>query len=99
MGLPSFLLPKGAPAIANDDKGGGSLGLTKDIEPLNSSVPFVAVEFDIFNNTWDPPPTRVGIDIKTLESNKTETWWSDVGGARRNEAWISYNSSTHNLKK
>ncbi|KAH9685175.1 hypothetical protein KPL70_013854 [Citrus sinensis] len=96
-GLAFFLAPQGAPATANDDKGGGSLGLTKDIEPLNSSVPFFAVEFDIFNNAWDPPPTHVGTDINTLESVNTVTWWSDVGGARRNEAWINYNSSTHNL--
>ena len=39
-GLAFFLAPQGSKIPTN--KGGGSFGLTKDNEPLNSSIPFVA---------------------------------------------------------
>ncbi|GAY63347.1 hypothetical protein CUMW_224810 [Citrus unshiu] len=52
-------------------------------EPLNSSIPFVAVESDVYVNSWDPTFSHVGVDINSVQSKKN--------------AWISYNSSTHNL--
>ncbi|XP_031261894.1 agglutinin-2-like [Pistacia vera] len=98
-GLAFFLAPGGS--IIPTVKGGGSFGHTKDDEPLNStSNPFVAVEFDIFYNIgWDPIPSsdHVGIDISSMRSSTNVSWWSSVEGGQRNEAWISYNSSTQNL--
>ncbi|KAH9657450.1 hypothetical protein KPL70_023087 [Citrus sinensis] len=94
-GLAFFLAPQGSKIPTN--KGGGSFGLTKDNEPLNSSIPFVAVEFDVYVNSWDPTFSHVGIDINSVQSKKNVYWSSDVKSGRRNEAWISYNSSTHNL--
>ncbi|KAJ4716754.1 Receptor lectin kinase [Melia azedarach] len=95
-GMAFFLAPEGSKVPTN--KGGGSFGLTSDDQPLNStSNPFVAVEFDIFKNDWDPPGVHVGIDINSMKSVNNETWLSDIPGGRRNEAWINYDSRTHNL--
>ncbi|CAN1189101.1 L-type lectin-domain containing receptor kinase IX.1 [Linum perenne] len=53
-GLAFFLAPKGSklpPGLTE----GGSMGLTRDLQQLNTSGNrFVAVEFDIFSNSWDP---------------------------------------------
>ncbi|XP_044488401.1 L-type lectin-domain containing receptor kinase IX.1-like [Mangifera indica] len=98
-GLAFFLAPQGSMIPVNATRG-GSFGLANDDERLNStSNPFVAVEFDIYENHYDPPgvPEHVGIDIDSLQSLKTVAWWTDVKGGRRNEAWINYNSSTKNL--
>ncbi|KAK9177411.1 hypothetical protein WN944_029433 [Citrus x changshan-huyou] len=67
-GLAFFLAPQGSKIPTN--KGGGSFGLTKDNEPLNSSIPFVAVEFDVYVNSWDPTFSHVGIDINSVQSKK-----------------------------
>ncbi|KAJ0096882.1 hypothetical protein Patl1_29209 [Pistacia atlantica] len=97
-GLAFFLAPVGSEIPTS--RGGGSFGLTKDDEPLDStSNPFVAVEFDIYHNDWDPSPPsdHVGIDNSSMRSNTTVTWWSNIKDGLRNEAWITYNSSTQNL--
>ncbi|KAJ4716755.1 Receptor lectin kinase [Melia azedarach] len=95
-GIAFFLAPSGS-TIPNVTTG-GSLGLTNDGESLNStSNPFVAVEFDIYKNYWDPPGEHVGIDINSMRSRENLTWLADIKGGKRNEAWISYNSSTKNL--
>uniref|UniRef100_A0A2K2C548 Protein kinase domain-containing protein n=1 Tax=Populus trichocarpa TaxID=3694 RepID=A0A2K2C548_POPTR len=73
-GLAFFLGPEELPPLLSK---GGSLGLLRNNQPLNTTDnQFVAVEFDIFQNVFDPPGEHVG---------------------RRNNASISYNSSTHNL--
>ncbi|KAG6789641.1 hypothetical protein POTOM_005759 [Populus tomentosa] len=77
---------------------GGSLGLTRNDQQLNTTDNhFVAVEFDIFKNDFDPPGEHVGIDINSMQSVNNITWLCDIIGGRRTDAWISYNSSTHNL--
>ncbi|KAK1569270.1 hypothetical protein Q3G72_034718 [Acer saccharum] len=95
-GLAFFLVPQGSriPNVTN----GGSFGLINDDQPLNSTTnPFVAVEFDIYQNSWDPPREHVGIDINSMRSVSNLTWLSDIRDGQRSEAWISYNSSTQNL--
>ncbi|KAI9402121.1 hypothetical protein POPTR_001G284200v4 [Populus trichocarpa] len=105
-GLAFFLGPEELPPLLSK---GGSLGLLRNNQPLNTTDnQFVAVEFDIFQNVFDPPGEHVGIDINSMQS----AYWScstitltlhiGVGslgcdGGRRNNASISYNSSTHNL--
>ncbi|KAF2320612.1 hypothetical protein GH714_029278 [Hevea brasiliensis] len=44
-----------------------------------------------------PEGEHVGIDINSLKSVKNITWFCDIKEGKRNDAWISYNSSTHNL--
>jgi hypothetical protein len=61
---------------------------------------FVVVEFDTFTNEWDPPaPVRehVGININSLTSRKTTTWYSVIKENRTYGSSISYGSSTQNL--
>ncbi|KAL2343867.1 hypothetical protein Fmac_005152 [Flemingia macrophylla] len=95
-GIAFFLAPDGA-KIPNATKG-GSMGLTLDNETLTSTHnPFVAVEFDIYQNVWDPPREHVGIDINSMRSVANVTWLADIKDGKLNEAWISYNSSSLNL--
>ncbi|XP_042978964.1 L-type lectin-domain containing receptor kinase IX.1-like [Carya illinoinensis] len=78
------------------------MGLTRDGQELNTTDNhFVAVEFDIYQNSrWDPPGLHVGIDIKSMRSIANVSWLisnTSIMEGRKNEAWISYNSSSHNL--
>ncbi|KAK7400391.1 hypothetical protein VNO78_11597 [Psophocarpus tetragonolobus] len=95
-GMAFFLGPAGS-KLPNATKG-GSLGLTLDNQRLNSTDnPFVAVEFDIYQNPYDPPGEHVGIDINSLRSVANVTWFADIKEGKLNEAGISYNSSSLNL--
>lgn len=74
------------------------MALTLDDQPLNSTDnPFVAVEFDIYKNHWDPPKEHVGVNINSMRSVNNLTWLADIPGGKVNEAFISYNSSTQSL--
>jgi hypothetical protein len=73
-GLSFFLAPNGSITPPNVGEG-GPMGLTNNYEPLNSTDnPFVAVEFDIFSNEWDPPGEHVGIDINFMLSIANVSW-------------------------
>jgi serine/threonine protein kinase len=108
-GLAFFLAPNatGSTVVPDHVKNGSSLGLTNDEQQRNSADnPFVAVEFDIFNNTeWDPPISpgpHLGIDINSMKSVANVSWqglWSNTSITQGliNEAWIAYNSTSHNL--
>lgn len=53
--------------------------LTLDNQRLNSTDnPFVAVEFDIYRNHWDPPLEHAGIDINSMLSVANVTWLADI---------------------
>lgn len=96
-GIAFFLAPAGSKIPANATKG-GSLGLTNDDRFLNSTDnPFVAVEFDIYQNRWDPEHVHVGININSMKSLVNVTWFSSILDGKKNDAWISYNSSSRNL--
>ncbi|XP_052306025.1 L-type lectin-domain containing receptor kinase IX.1-like isoform X1 [Populus trichocarpa] len=96
-GLAFFLAPEGSKLPSNLSEGAG-LGLTRRDQLLNTTANhFVAVEFDIYPNYFDPPGEHVGIDINSMQSVNNITWPCDISGGRITEAWISYNSSTHNL--
>ncbi|KAG6652106.1 L-type lectin-domain containing receptor kinase IX.1-like [Carya illinoinensis] len=98
-GLAFFLAPHGS-KIPDNVYEGGTMGLTPNGQSLNRSKnQFVAVEFDISQNDWDPPGEHVGIDINSMESVANASWWSSISirEGEKNEAWISYNSTTHNL--
>ena len=68
-----------------------------DLKPPEN--PFVAVEYDIFSNyEWDPPGEHVGIDINDVKYVANVSWLSNIAilEGKRNEAWISNDSSSHN---
>ncbi|CAH2042935.1 unnamed protein product [Thlaspi arvense] len=87
-GLAFFLAP-----VGGNLNGGGAMGL-----PTSS---FLAVEFDTFQNSWDPqninPVTHVGVNINSLTSSVTAVWYNDIPHGIENEAWISYDSGSKNL--
>ncbi|KAJ6315302.1 hypothetical protein OIU78_018733 [Salix suchowensis] len=94
-GLAFFLGPEQLPSVL---LGGESLGLFRTNESLNTTDnQFVAVEFDIFPNDFDPPGEHVGIDINSMTSVNNITWECDIEGGKTTAASISYNSSTNNL--
>ncbi|XP_059654637.1 L-type lectin-domain containing receptor kinase IX.1-like [Cornus florida] len=99
-GIAFFLAPSGSKIPDNATNGGG-LGLTSDFQLLNSSDnPFVAVEFDIYQNQWDPAHQHVGIDINSMVSVTNMTWWgikTNIYEGNINGASISYSSASKNL--
>ncbi|KAI9071920.1 hypothetical protein K1719_046126 [Acacia pycnantha] len=99
-GMAFFLAPNGSKLPHSPKIEGGSIGLIiGGNETLFNSRdnPFVAVEFDIYTDYWDPPGTHVGVNISSIRSNATAPWFSNVPAGRINEAFISYNASTYNL--
>ncbi|KAG6652108.1 L-type lectin-domain containing receptor kinase IX.1-like [Carya illinoinensis] len=98
-GLAFFLAPDGS-KIPDGVTDGDSMALAPNGQSLNSTNnQFIAVEFDIFKNDWDPQGEHVGIDIKSMKSDVYELWQSSISirEGKKNEAWINYNSTTHNL--
>ncbi|EHA8589054.1 L-type lectin-domain containing receptor kinase IX.1 [Cocos nucifera] len=95
-GLTFFLAPY--PSSIPDNSSGGYLGLFSE-HPIPNTSPnrTVAVEFDSFQNRWDPSPNHIGIDIDSIESNATVVWNSSVKDGRTANAWVSYTASTKNL--
>ena len=96
-GMAFFLAPNGSKFswITN----GSDLGLYNPKQNSDENS-FVAVEFDICSNTeYDPPGEHVGIDINSIISVANVSWLSSITilEGKSNEAWISYNSSSHNL--
>ncbi|KAH7833959.1 hypothetical protein Vadar_011396 [Vaccinium darrowii] len=96
-GLTFFLAPDGSNFTA-----GGAMGLPINPTTIAPTSPIVAVEFDTFQNVgWDPvnisPVTHVGVDVNSLASNVTAVWYCNVTGGIQNEAWIRYDSRSHNL--
>jgi hypothetical protein len=99
-GLAFFLAPNGSTTTTDSDA--GTLGLCRHDQALDKTAnDFVAVEFDIAQNIeWDPPGVHVGIDIKSMQSVATVPWSGaniSIMEGRFNEAWINYNSTSHNL--
>ncbi|KAK9691546.1 hypothetical protein RND81_09G203500 [Saponaria officinalis] len=101
-GLSFFLAPVDSSAPENST--GGYLGL---VSPPNfndtSKNQFVAVEFDSYQNKWDPTnggdlgDGNVGIDVNSIVSVANVTWESSNTSGTEANAWITYNSLTKNL--
>ncbi|KAI5333158.1 hypothetical protein L3X38_023288 [Prunus dulcis] len=102
-GLAFFLAPNGS-ALNRTIGRGGSLGLPTINPEKNESTnlyPFVAVEFDIFQNAvtsvQDPAGDHVGIDVNSVKSKVTRAWNGSITQGRDNNAWIRYDSGSKNL--
>ncbi|KAF7809412.1 L-type lectin-domain containing receptor kinase IX.1-like [Senna tora] len=95
-GISFFLLPFDS-QIPNGSTG-GFLALFNSESAFNTSKnQIVAVEFDSFNNTWDPTSDHVGINVNSIESVAFVRWKSSIKDGRVANAWVDYNSSTKNL--
>ncbi|CAL8151063.1 unnamed protein product [Prunus armeniaca] len=102
-GLAFFLAPKGS-ALNTTIGRGGSLGLPVIHLGPNESTnlyPFVAVEFDIYQNSGDniddPRGDHVGIDVNSVKSKVTRAWNGSITQGRVNSASIRYDSGSKNL--
>lgn len=70
----TFLAPEGSTIHMPTE--GSNLGRTRMDQPLNSTDnPFVAVELDIYTNSWGPPGEHVGIDINSTKSVANMSWF------------------------
>ncbi|EEF44093.1 kinase, putative [Ricinus communis] len=99
-GLAFFLAPNDS-GIHPDVKSGGGLALAMN-DDVNHALnyeenQFVAVEFDTFQNPWDPVGTHVGINIRSMKSVVNVSWPSNVMEGSRTDAWITYDSSHKTL--
>ncbi|KAH7836084.1 hypothetical protein Vadar_032535 [Vaccinium darrowii] len=103
-GLTFFLAdPKGSES--SDITPGLAMGLPVNRDTYMGTSSFVAVEFDTLRNgpplAVDPdnisPGTHVGIDVNSIISNVTAPLYCKVPGGIENEAWIRYDSSSHDL--
>ncbi|XP_038681016.1 L-type lectin-domain containing receptor kinase IX.1-like [Tripterygium wilfordii] len=96
-GLALFIAPLTyhMPAMIGD---GAGIGLASADKKINSSDnPFVAVEFDTFHNLWDQENDHVGIDINSLRSSRSVTWYSSPMDGKLMEARVTYNGTAKNL--
>ncbi|KAL5564952.1 hypothetical protein UlMin_028116 [Ulmus minor] len=98
-GLAFFLAPFDSQIPQNS--AGGYLGLFSPNMSSNATgnSRIVAVEFDSYKNRWDPSSGHVGIDVNSIVSKENVTWRPSsimTNGSLAN-AWVSYNSTTHNL--
>ena len=95
-GLAFFIAPFGSNIPVNS--AGGYLGLFSRGSAINDTEnQIVAVEFDTFQNDWDPSDNHVGIDVNSIVSKANVTWNISFNNGSRANAWISYNSTTKNL--
>ncbi|VVA16653.1 PREDICTED: L-type lectin-domain [Prunus dulcis] len=75
--------------------------ITPNIVGPRNQYPFVAVEFDIYQNTRetikDPAHEHVGINVNSLNSIITKNWTAGILNGTKNSAAVSYNSTTKNF--
>ncbi|CAL4992084.1 unnamed protein product [Urochloa decumbens] len=68
---------------------GGILGLYSD-----ATAPFVAVEFDTYQNEWDPDNRHIGIDINSITSSNTTSLPNNLTPKGTMAATITFDSIT-----
>ncbi|XP_038714478.1 L-type lectin-domain containing receptor kinase IX.1-like [Tripterygium wilfordii] len=76
------------------DADGAGIGLASGDDKFNSSAnPFVSVEFDTYHNIWDQENDHVGININSVRSIQSMTWYSSPMDEKLMNTWIDYNST------
>ena len=84
-------------SIPNNSEG-GYLGLFSNETAINGTQnQFVAVEFDTYQNGWDPSATHVGIDINSIVSNVSVTMPPSINfttNQSTTNVWVSYDSTS-----
>ena len=90
----TFFLAPAVSVIPNTHFAAGEgLGLATVYQQYSSkNHHFVAVEFDIFWNSYDPRDNHVGIDINSMQFVANVTWFSGTPNCTRTDTWITYNS-------
>ena len=78
---------------------GGYLALFSPDTAINGSKQnqVVAVEFDSYQNPWDPSFDHVGINVNSIVSVANAPWRSDIYNGAIVNAWVNYDSNAKNL--
>ncbi|KAK7282626.1 hypothetical protein RIF29_11553 [Crotalaria pallida] len=94
-GLAFFIAPINNRKIPMDSKG-GFLGLFNETTAFNNpSNQILAIEFDTYNNTWDPNYAHIGININSIESLEHVRW--EIKEGQEFNARITHDPFTGNL--
>ncbi|XP_020114164.1 L-type lectin-domain containing receptor kinase IX.1-like [Ananas comosus] len=95
-GLAFFLSPYLLAVPSHSD--GGSLGLFNGGTALNATQnQLVGVEFDTFQNAWDPSDYHIGIDINSINSTVSRNLPNITRSFTRATVSIDYDNTTKNL--
>ncbi|XP_042492194.1 L-type lectin-domain containing receptor kinase IX.1-like [Macadamia integrifolia] len=89
-GFAAFLAPNGSTAPPNST--GGYLGLVNN-SAIDSGYKFIAMEYDTFQNQWDPSNAHVAMNIDSIHSDQIANWNTTMTNKLGN-AWLTYNGST-----
>ncbi|EEF29998.1 lectin 7 [Ricinus communis] len=78
---------------------GGYLALLSPDTAVNGSKQnqIVAVEFDSYQNPWDPSFDHVGINVNSIISVANAPWKNDIFNGAIVNAWVNYDSNAKNL--
>ncbi|CAI8617997.1 unnamed protein product [Vicia faba] len=97
-GLAFFLASSDLPK-ANHVGNGGGFGLvpTSKVALNSTEYSFVSVEFDAFQNYWDPGFNHVGVNINSVVSDTYIKWSPDVSERIAYNCSIEYSSKSNNL--
>ncbi|XP_059448334.1 L-type lectin-domain containing receptor kinase IX.1-like [Corylus avellana] len=82
---------------APENSFGGWLGLFNESTNGNSSNRMVAVEFDTYQDEWDPDDNHVGINVNSIVSKTNRTWDSPLTSGDIYVATVSYDGTTKDL--
>ncbi|EXB54101.1 L-type lectin-domain containing receptor kinase IX.1 [Morus notabilis] len=96
-GISFFIAPFESDIPANSSGGYLALLSPESANDSRRSNPIVAVEFDSYQNSWDPSSDHVGINVDSIESATTIKWNSSIKDGRVANAWVSYVSASNIL--
>ncbi|KAF5469981.1 hypothetical protein F2P56_010535 [Juglans regia] len=77
---------------------GGWMGLFNETTDGNPSNHMVAVEFDTYQDPWDPSNNHVGINVNSIVSRTNLTWSNTMVSGDILGATVSYDGTSKNLK-
>ncbi|XP_010255179.1 PREDICTED: L-type lectin-domain containing receptor kinase IX.1-like [Nelumbo nucifera] len=96
-GIAFFLASENSLSTIPSNSFAGWLGLFNETTDADPSNQMVAVEFDTFQDEWDPSNNHVGINVNSIISKANSTWSNTMVSGDTLGARISYNGTTKNL--
>ena len=93
----AFFITSEDSADSPGNSSAGWLGLFNETTDGNPSNQMVAVEFDSWQDTWDPNGNHVGINVNSIVSKVNETFKDPFTSGDIMVATVSYDSTSENL--
>ena len=93
----AFFITSEDSADSPGNSSAGWLGLFNETTDGNPSNQMVAVEFDSWQDTWDPNDNHVGINVNSIVSKVNETFKDPFTSGDIMVATVSYDSTSENL--